>query len=51
MTEQQRNILAAGSLGLVVVGVGYQFGIGYAAIVAGVVGIALALVLAVGAVR
>lgn len=51
MTEQQRNVLAIGSFGLTVVGVAFQFGVAWAAIVAGLTGVILALVLAVGAVR
>jgi hypothetical protein len=51
VTERQRNILGVGSFALSVVGVAFQFGIGWAVIVAGLTGVAVALVLAVGAIR
>ena len=51
MTERQRNYLAIGSFALSIVGVALQFGYAWALIVAGVVGVILALILAVGAVR
>lgn len=51
MTEQQRNILAVGSFGVTLVGVAFQFGVAWAAIVAGIVGLTVAIVLAIGAVR
>lgn len=51
MNERTRNILAIGSFGITVAGVGLQFGFAWSLIVAGATGITVALVLAIGAVR
>lgn len=51
VTSQQRSLLAVGSFALSLVGVGVQFGIAWALIVAGGFGVAIAFLLAIGAVR
>jgi hypothetical protein len=51
VNERQRNLLAVGSFGLTLVGIGLQFGPYWALIVAGLVGVGVALLLAFGAVR
>jgi preprotein translocase subunit SecF len=51
VTSNQRTIMAAGSLLLILVGVTFRFGWEWAAIVAGIVGVTLAFLLALGAVR
>lgn len=51
MTSQQRTALALGSLLVVLGGITAKFGWEWAAIIGGCLGIAVALMLAVGAVR
>jgi hypothetical protein len=51
MTPRDRNLMAAGSLAFVLVGVAGQFSVWWAAIVVGLVGLGAALLLAYGAVR
>jgi hypothetical protein len=51
VTEQQRTYLAIGSFGVALAGVVLQFGVPLALMVAGAVGVVLAIVLAIGAVR
>lgn len=51
MTSTQRTYLALGSLFLILLGVTVRFGWEWAAIIAGVLGVAVALTLAVAAVR
>lgn len=51
MTSQQRTILAGASLAFVLAGITAKFGWEWAAIVGGVLGVTVALLLAVGAVR
>lgn len=51
MTGQQRTVLAGASLFVALIGITAKFGWEWAAILAGVLGIAVALTLALGAVR